>query len=297
MAQRLALLANADAGSADEQVLARASELWCEADAQVHRLDTATADWVAALGDLRPDRLVVAGGDGTVHHCLGGLFRAGCLGRWPVAVLPMGTGNDLARTLGVPAEPLEAARLALAGVPRGADVLMDDRGTIVVNAAHMGVGALASERAHAVKGLLGPLAYPVGAVLAGAGARGWPMTVVVDGEQVTDDGASLLMVGLAIGATIGGGAPLAPEASLHDARVDVVVVSATGPFARLDMARRLRQGTHDERDDVAVLRGSAVLIEAGDAPLNVDGELLGDAGTRRWTVLPHAWQAVVPAPP
>jgi YegS/Rv2252/BmrU family lipid kinase len=294
---RLALLANAEAGSADEDALAAARAVWREGGAEVHRLDPTRDDWVLAAQSLRPSRLVVAGGDGSIHHCLTALQAAGCLGRWPVAVLPMGTGNDLARTLGVPDDPVTAAALALHGVPRGTDVLRDDERTIVVNAAHVGVGALASERAHTVKGLLGPLAYPVGAVLAGVGAAGWPVRVVVDGEEVADGSEPLLMVGLAVGRTIGGGAPLAPQASLHDARVDVVLVSATGPLARLDVARRLRAGTHDERDDVAVLPAREVLLEAGDAPLNVDGELLGDAGTRRWRVLPHAWQAVAPAPP
>jgi YegS/Rv2252/BmrU family lipid kinase len=293
----LALLANAEAGGADEDALAAADALWRESGADVHRLDPTRDGWVQSVQALRPSRLVVAGGDGSIHHCLTALHRAGCLRRWPVAVMPMGTGNDLARTLGMPDDPVAAAELALHGMPRGTDVLRDDQSTIVVNAAHVGVGALASERAHAVKGLLGPLAYPVGAVLAGARAAAWPMRVVVYGDEVADGSEPLLMVGLAMGRTIGGGAPLAPEASLHDARVDVVLVSATGPIARLDVARRLRAGTHDELDDVAVLQARDVLLEAGDAPLNVDGELLGDAGTRRWRVLPHAWQAVVPAPP
>jgi YegS/Rv2252/BmrU family lipid kinase len=291
------VLANAEAGSADEDALTAACDGWRAADAEVHRLDPTEDDWVQQARRLRPGRLVVAGGDGTIHHCLAALHAQGCLGRWPIAVLPMGTGNDLARTLGVPDDVGDAAAVALHGVPRATDVLLDDRGTIAVNAAHVGVGALAGERAHAVKGLLGPLAYPVGAVLAGARAPGWPMHVVVDGVEVADGQEPLLLLGLAVGRTIGGGAPLAPQASLHDAKVDVVLVSATGPFARLDVARRLRAGTHDERGDVAVLQAREVNFEAGDAPLNVDGELVGHAGTRRWRVLPHAWQAVVPAPP
>jgi diacylglycerol kinase family enzyme len=146
-----------------------------------------------------------------------------------------------------------------------------------------------------VKGLLGPLGYAVGAVLAGATATGWPVTVEVDGQLVATPEDPVLMVGLAVGRTIGGGTPLAPDASPDDGLADVVLVGATGPVARVDYARRLRHGDHLDRDDVVVLRGRTVRVDAGDAPLNVDGELLGDAGTRTWTVRHHAWTAVAPA--
>jgi YegS/Rv2252/BmrU family lipid kinase len=296
MGTRLALLTNPAAGSADDQALDEAQQVWRDAGVDIVEIPLDDT-WVDAAVRAQPDRLVVAGGDGTVHHCLTSLAAAGRLDWCPVAVLPLGTGNDLARTLLLPENSGSSATVAIDGHVRPMDVLLDEQRTLVVNAAHVGVGALASERAHTVKSVLGPLAYPVGAVLAGATSSGWPVRVEVDGELVADGNRPLLMVGLAVGRTIGGGAPLAPQASPDDGWADVLLVGPTGTWARLDVARRLRAGTHVERDDVLSLRAREVVIDAADAPLNVDGELLGPAGRRQWAVQRHAWKAVVPAPP
>lgn len=293
---RLALLANAAAGSADDDTVRTVRDRWDGEGATSTRYELGSDDVPAiirrAWGD-GADRLVVAGGDGTLHQVLASMHRSGLLSpQAPVAVLPLGTGNDLALGAGLPTDPAAAAAVALSPATRRMDVLVDDRGTVVVNAAHCGVGALAAERAAAAKDQLGPLGYAVGAVLAGLQARGWPMRVEVDGHEVVRD--ELLMLGLAVGRTIGGGTPLAPDARPDDGLVDVVLVGATGPVARVDAARRLRRGEHPERDDVAVLTGRTVRVEADAAPLDVDGELLGDAGSRTWVVEPGAWSLVVP---
>jgi YegS/Rv2252/BmrU family lipid kinase len=294
----LLLVHNPGAGSADEPTLDQLTSYWREAGARVEPYELGQhPGLVQRLEDSVVDRIVVAGGDGTLHGVLSELYAAGpsLVARLHIALVPLGTGNDLARTVGVPLEALDAARVALEGTPRPMDLLVSDDGIVVMNAAHVGVGALASQRGQAVKGLLGPLGYAVGAVLAGASATGWPLTVEVDGRCVATPDEPLLMAGLAVGRTIGGGAPLAPSAEPDDGLADLVLVGATGPLERVDYARRLRRGEHAERDDVAVLRGSRVRLDAADAPLNVDGELLGDAGSRVWTVHRHAWTALEPA--
>jgi YegS/Rv2252/BmrU family lipid kinase len=293
---RLLLLANDQAGSADEAALAAAREVWSHAGVVVRQPAWRSDGELGAALDDSPDRVVVAGGDGTVHRALSALHRLGRLTDQPVAILPLGTGNDLARSAGIPLDPAAAAELAVLGGPRPRDVLRDDHGTIVVNAAHLGVGARASELAASAKARIGVLGYAVGAVLAGAASPGWPMQVTVDGEACVEPDQPLLMLGLAVGRTIGGGTPLAPDAHPDDGLADIVVVSATGPLARLDFARRLRHGDHTDRDDVAVLRGAHVTVRAGGAPLNVDGELLGDTGTRHWDVVAAAWSLVAPEP-
>jgi YegS/Rv2252/BmrU family lipid kinase len=294
----LLLVHNPGAGSADEQTLDQLSARWREAGAQVEPYELGQHPGLSQrLAETGAHRLVVAGGDGTLHGVLSELHTAdpSLLARLEIALVPLGTGNDLARTLGLPLEPLDAAEVALHGTPRPMDLLVSDDGIVVMNAAHVGVGALATQRGQAVKGLLGPLGYAVGAVLAGASATGWPLTVAVDGRCVATPDEPLLMAGLAVGRTIGGGTPLAPAAEPDDGLADLVLVGATGPVERVDYARRLRRGEHAERDDVTVLRGSQVRLDAGDAPLNVDGELLGEAGSRVWTVHRHAWTALEPA--
>jgi diacylglycerol kinase family enzyme len=171
---------------------------------------------------------------------------------------------------------------------------VDDAGGVVVNAVHLGVGAEAAEKASALKDRLGRAAYAVGSVAAGAGATGWHLKVVVDGAPV-DVEREVLMVAVANGRTIGGGAPLAPDASPDDGLVDVVVATSTGPLARLGFAVALRDGEHVERDDVLVVRGQSVTVTGDPFPVNADGELDGPVSARTWTVRPAAWSLLVPA--
>jgi YegS/Rv2252/BmrU family lipid kinase len=289
------LLANPHAGSTDQEAIDAASAVWQQAGSTVtHRATSEIEAWDEDASPAPYDLVVLAGGDGTIHRVVSTLATREMLSEITLAVLPLGTGNDFARSMGLPTDPEAAARVVLDGVRRPVDVLRTDRGEFAVNAAHVGLGALASERAHAVKGLLGPLGYLVGAVLAGASMTDYPVRVAVDGEDVTEDGQRVLMLGLSVGRTIGGGAPLAPEASVDDGLIDVVLVHATGPVERVAFARSLLNGTHLDRDDVRLLRGSDVVVHAGDAPLNVDGELLGQAGSRSWAVVPGAWTIVAP---
>lgn len=291
----LLVVTNAAAGGTDEaqvtaalDVLRRATDVRREVCAEPGDLDR-------VLDDLGERTLVVVGGDGSVHTAVAALHTRGELSATrPLGLVPLGTGNDLARTLGIPLDPAEAARAFLSGRPRALDLVVDDGGGVVVNAVHLGVGAEAAEKAAALKDRLGKAAYAVGSVAAGAGAGGWALRVSVDGAAVHVDD-EVLMVGVANGRTIGGGAPLAPDASPDDGLVDVVVVTSTGPLARLGFAVALREGDHVERDDVLVVRGRDVTVTGEAFPLNADGELDGPVTSRRWTVQPGAWAVVVPS--
>jgi diacylglycerol kinase family enzyme len=289
---------NADAGSVDPATVDAVLDA-LRGGAQVEPVRTASPEELdAALAGRGDRRIVVLGGDGSLHAVLGALHRSGWLEPAdPIGIVPFGTGNDFARTLGMPLDPVAAAGVVLTGVPERLDVLVErggPRGAVVVNAAHVGIGAEAASAAADFKEALGAAAYPLGAAIAGATATGWGLRVEVDGAVLADGHERLLMVGVCNGRTIGGGAPLAPQASVTDGLADVVVCRAVGPLARVGFATALREGEHLAREDVELVRGRNVTVSGGPFPLNADGEVTDGVTSRTWTVRPGAWSALVP---
>jgi diacylglycerol kinase family enzyme len=248
-----------------------------------------------ALRSLDGRRAVVAGGDGSLHVAVARLRALGLLADVPLALVPLGTGNDLARALGVPLDPAEAAALVLSTPPRPLDLLVDDAGGVVVNAAHVGVGADAAAAAQRVKHRLGPLAYPLGALAAGLRTTGWRLRVVVDGRVVADGHRRTLMVGIGNGRGIGGGTELLPTAEPDDGLLDVVVSYATRPWSRARYGAALAAGRHLADPDVRWARGRTVTVTGERVGVNADGELGDDVTLRRWTVEPGAWSLVRPS--
>jgi YegS/Rv2252/BmrU family lipid kinase len=298
--QELLVVLNRNAGTADEEsVEAALAELRSRADVAV----AATADQAelaAAVRSRGRRRLVVLGGDGSVHAAIRALDGAGGLDAGPVGIIPRGTGNDLARTLGIPLDAVEAAAVVLDGRPRALDLLRDDAGGVVVNAVHAGVGARASAEAVRFKESLGAAAYPLGAAIAGVTADAAPLRVVADGQVVAasdwaaDGSAGVLMVGVCNGPSIAGGTLLAPDALVDDGLADVVVSTATGPLARAAFATALLSGTHVDRPDVVVRRAREVTVTGGPVDLVADGELQEAVGARTWRVHAAAWSVLVP---
>jgi len=283
-----AVVVNAEAGTAEQEAVDRAVAVLA-GHGPTRLLRAEGTDVLAEVGD---DRLVIAGGDGSVHAVVARLHADGRLADTPLALVPLGTGNDLARGIGIPLDPAEAAERAATGAPRPQDLLVDDAGGIVVNAVHAGVGADAAARSEGLKDRLGALAYPAGAVAEGITARGWSLTVEVDGSPLDLPGDRVLLAGVGNGPSIGGGTRLFPDARTDDGFLDVVVSCATGPAARTAFALALRKGTHLERDDVVTARGTTARI-AGDAVgLDADGELEDAVTDRTWRVLPRAWSLV-----
>jgi diacylglycerol kinase family enzyme len=291
---RLLVITNAAAGSAHEAAVDTAvGTLKERADVEV--VATSSPDDCHAAVEGRGDRrVVVCGGDGSVHVIVGTLHRAGALAE-PVGLIPLGTGNDLARAIGLPLDPAEAARVVLDGRPRRLDLLVDDTGGVVVNAVHLGVGAEAARAAASLKPKLGRLAYVVGGVAAGAASTGWRVAVRVDGTELVGTDRKVLQVGVGLGRSVGGGSPLTPHSVLDDQLADVVVSQAVGPLARLGYGLRLRRGAHVDRPDVRTARGREVEVAGEPFHYNADGEVHGPVERRVWTIDPRGWQLVAPA--
>jgi diacylglycerol kinase (ATP) len=282
---RIALAANrASGGGLDPEPLAAAMREG-SAEVGVFGCDEPELERVAAW---EPERIAVAGGDGTIGPLAG---LAGELGV-PLAVIPTGTANDFARAYGVPDDLGEAAALAAAGArtrPLELGRLADGRP--FVNVASAGLASVAARNATPLKPRLGPLAYGVGAVRAAAASHPLPATVRADGRTVFEGGAWQVIV--AVSGAFGAGSGVA-EADPDDGVLDVVVLPAG---SRAGLARRawgLRARTIAQQRGVPHEQGHVIEVDLPPgSELNVDGELRDD-GLERVTVRAQAFSLVVP---
>ncbi len=296
---RFLVLTNADAGSHDESAVASAlAVLRRAADVEVSK--TATVDELdAVLAEVDGRTLVVAGGDGTIHLVVNRLHAREELGKVPIGIIPLGTGNDLAGGVGLPREPDEAAAVIVGGHEQPMDVLAVRRGTVVVNAVHVGIGSDAAQAAQPWKERfgrvgLGKVGYLVGALIAGFTSEGLHLRVEVDEAVVADGRRRVLQLGISNGALIGGGTALAPSADPGDGRADVTVSFAVGRWDRFQYGVRLRRGTHEERHDVRSLRATKVRVSGEEFWCNSDGELTGPMRECSWHVEPGAFRLLTP---
>ena len=300
----LLVISNSDAGPSDEESLKAAlAILRTHTDVEVQATSN-PGELNSALHRAGSRRIVVAGGDGSLHAVVTTLYRRNDLRNAVLGILPLGTGNDFARANEIPLDIEEAAQVLVDGVPREIDLIVDEVGEVVVNSVHAGAGAQASrrgatwkDRLHSVgfgKLNLGKLGYPIGAALAAVKPPFIRVAVEVDGETVVDMDQPILMVAVGNGSQVGGGTELTPYADPGNGTVDVMISRAIGPIARFGYGAKLMTGRHPERDDVIYLRGSTVSVSGEAFWCSADGEIYGPERHRTWRVEPAAYSLVVP---
>jgi diacylglycerol kinase (ATP) len=272
----------------------------------------------AALGQ-GARRVVAVGGDGTLNLVLNGLFgpadpagcgRASSSGPTPIlaaptatlAHLPLGTGNDFARSVtGDSLTPwLEPDRWVERYVDVGCAVVSDSDGGVraryFLSVSHFGVGARIAGLVGRVPGILGShLRYRVATVLGLLGQRNPSVSMCLDGAAPETHTVSL--VAMANASHFGAGMCIAPEADITDGRLQVVRMGDIGLIAFARYGRRLDAGTH--RELAFVHTRKALSIEArpgGDEriPVAVDGEPFGWL-PGAWSILPGALPMLMPA--
>lgn len=287
MTARALLVSNSAAGSttADEvdavsDVLAQGFDLQLAATGSVAELRD-------VLDDFAGDHVIVAGGDGSLHAVVNLLYDLSRLGDTVLGLIPMGTGNDFALGLGLPTAPLDAADVCLQTSPTATDLLVTDDGEAVVNAAHAGLGAVASDRAQVAKPVAGALAYPMAAVVAGAAETGDQLEVTLD-DRVIHDGPALFVLA-ANGPCLGGGARLCVGADPADGLIDVLVIGDLAVPARAGLGLSIQRGTHLDHDEVATWQGTTLRIRGDAVTHSRDGELRDALADVTYTIDPGAW--------
>ena len=293
------MITNSEAGGTGEAAVEAALDI-LRANADVEVASTSNPGELDGVLQRAGSRtIVVAGGDGSLHAVVTALHKRNELDRHKLALLPLGTGNDFARTLDIPLDPEAAAELILTGKSRDVDILVDELGGVVVNNVHVGASAQASRRGATWKKRLGKfgigiIGYPIGAALAAVKPPFIRLRVEVDGKVVTDMDRHILMVAIGNGASVGGGTEVTPDADPRDGRIDVMVSFATGPLSRFGFLSMLRSGDHQERDDVVAVRGETVTVSGEDFWMSADGEVSGPETRRSWRLVRAAFTMLVP---
>lgn len=248
---------------------------------------------VARLQAEGYEQVVAAGGDGTVHALVNALMQRDVACR--VGVLPLGTGNDLTRTLALPTDPREALNVLRTGREQRIDLMRAATAGETrygVNAAAGGFSGQVDEAlTPETKATWGPLAYLVGAVKALPDLQDYETFITVDGGEREQIDA--LNVVVANGRTAAGGKRVAPLANPCDGRLDVVIVR-NGSMAELaKVGTRLVAGSYLESPLVTHRRVKTVHVASEPGMwFNVDGELFTKEPVT-FSVVPSALRMVV----
>ena len=241
------------------------------------------------------DRVVAVGGDGTVQEVVNGLL--GAEEPAELGIVPVGTGNDLARSLALPTDAALGWRIAIGSTSQPLDVLRARNGD-------------GRERWF---GSAGGIGFDAQVAAAMADRRGWqagragyllttlselrrfenrPVRITIDGAVID---RAVLLVAIANGEFYGGGMRIAPGARPDDGRADICVVGDISRLTALRQLANLYRGTHVHHPAVSMYSGSEIAID-GDAAtrIHLDGEPFG-AIPLRVRVVPAALRVAAPA--
>jgi len=271
-------------------------------------LEDMEPDWVStersgdareAAREWREGLLVVAGGDGTVNEAVNGLGLAGFPEDVTLALVPAGTGNDLASTLAIPPDPEVAVEAIRAARVRALDVARVRSGSLgerfFVNVVTGGVGAEVSRAATepGLKGRWGRLAYLRASLKLIRTFEARAVRLTVDGTE-----RRIRALNLAVGncRLAGGGLLAVPGANPEDGLLDLVAVEDAGLPRLLSLVYKTLSGANYRGSrGVYAARAKELKVEAdppGALEFNTDGELIG-RGPVEFAVIPHALKVVV----
>lgn len=234
----------------------------------------ATLDKVA---EEMPDLLVIGGGDGSVGAAAARIAGTDVV----LAVLPLGTANDFARTLELDQDPQTAVQQMLEGKIINVDVGRAN-GHAYLNVASFGLSVAVTEALNPrLKKLIGPGAYPVATLQAYRHHK--PFTARLEfpeGDHETMELDDLLQVAVGNGRHYGGGNTVSPTASVDDDLLDVYAIVRGRMRDHVSIARLLRSGHFIEHEQVHHVTTRSVRITTDEAmPVNLDGEILTETPT------------------
>ena len=238
------------------------------------------------------DLIISAGGDGTLNEVVNGVAEQSAQCR--VGIVPLGTGNDFARSIGLSGKVDECLDIIAQGDTKPIDLVRvtSDQVRYFVNVSAGGFsGAVDEKLTTEIKKSWGPLAYLRGAAAALPQLRAYKTTIVFDDAETI--AMNLYNVIIANGRYVAGGIPVAPEAIINDGVVDVFLIPEK-PVAELAvLAGQILLGKHVGNEAIVYRRAAKVAVNSKPGMwFNVDGELVGNEPAL-FEVMPGAIQFIV----
>ncbi len=232
------------------------------------------------------DTVVVVGGDGLLHDIMPVLLEHDLV----VAILPAGTGNDTARSLGLPVGDTEAALdVVVAGRTRTIDLALTDAGPVATVVAS-GFDSKVNERANAMRRPRGNLRYNLAMIAELRSFSPVPFSLTLDGRTIEREA---MMVAVGNGPSFGGGLRIAHGADLADGLLDVCIVNPVSKATLVRTFPKLYRGAHTQMPQFERHLVREVRLDAPDIVAYGDGERLGPLPmTTR--VAPGALRVLVP---
>jgi diacylglycerol kinase (ATP) len=233
------------------------------------------------------DRVILGGGDGTMNHAARPLLKADL----PLGILPLGTANDLARTLGIPMDLIKACKVITAG-----RLVRIDLGRVndqyFFNAASIGLGVQVTRRmTDAIKSRWGVLSYARSVYNALKHPRPFSATITCDGRT---EHVHSMQITVGNGRYYGGGMNISHDAAIDDERLDLYSLKPLTLWQLIRLLPALRAGHHRDLDSVLVLQGRNIEVRTRRSrSVTTDGEL-STRTPARFEVVPKALGVYVP---
>ena len=235
----------------------------------------------------KPDLIVSAGGDGTHHYVINGLHKS----EVPLGLLPLGTGNDFAKGVGMPMDPHAAAAALLNGHVREID-LARVGAALYGCIAGVGFDSIVTRYANEhARWLSGSLAYTWSLLCCMGKYRPQQLEIIADGESFSGE---VLFAVVGNNSSYGGGIRLAPRARLDDGILDICIVPYMSRLELLSWVPRAYRGEHLNHPRIKYLQARQITLRpASRMELFGDGEFLQELPATI-EVVPRALRVIAP---
>lgn len=214
------------------------------------------------------DCVIIAGGDGTINAAGRALVETGL----PLGVIPTGTANDFARSIGIPPDPVAAAAVIAEGTTHRVDI-GDVNGHLFFNVASVGLAAdLAKSLTKKDKRLFGRLSYALTAMRLMTQTKPFHATLLIGDEKVM---VRTMQIAVGNGRFYGGGNIVAEGARIDDGYLDLYSLEFSEVWRMALMIPTFKAGAHGAVREVRTARGEAFeILTRRPRSVNADGELV-----------------------